>query len=513
MTSFNEINGVPSTANTWLIEDVLRKAWKWDGFVVADYTAVAELVPHGYAKNAKDAVLKSFVAGTDVDMQSALYPVHIAELIREGSLSEEDLDRSARRVLEAKYKLGLFKDPYKNSDEDRAKRILMSPEKLAHAADVARKSVVLLKNDKKRLPLRTDQTIALIGPMADNQRDQIGNWSAAGDWKKVVTLKQGMEDYILKRKAPTKLLYAKGANLIDDPVLFEFLNLHDGNLEIDTKSPEQLINEAVATALQADIVVLAVGESQGMSGEAASRSQIRIPENQQKLIRALAATQKPIALVLYNGRPLVLTEESGLVSSILVTWFLGHESGHAIADVLFGAHNPSGKLTISFPVNEGQIPVHYGQKTTGRPIEVHDKYASRYLDIPNTPLFPFGFGLSYTKFDYSPIKISAPSLQRDSSLTVSTIVSNSGDYDGEETVQFYIRDLVGSTTRPALQLKNFKKVFLKQGESAVVDFTVTVEELKFYNANLEWQAEAGDFRAFIGGNSRDLQSAAFTLLD
>jgi len=511
MTSFNEINGVPSTSNKWLIEDVLRKQWKWDGFLVADYTAVAELVEHGTAVDGKDATRQALLAGTDVDMQSGLYPKYLAELVREGHVEEEVIERSARRVLEAKYKLGLFKDPYRGVNEERAKNEIMKPEHLEHAAEVARHSIVLLKNDKATLPLRHHQTIALIGPMADNQRDQVGSWSAAGDWKKVTTLRAGLTKYISERSAPAKILYAKGANLIDDPTMRDFLNRHSGNIEPDAKSPERLLSEAVNTAKAADVIVLALGEAFGMSGEAASRTEIRLPANQQKLLRELAKLKKPIALVLFNGRPLVLTEESQLASSILETWYLGTEAGTAIADVLFGEHNPSGKLTMSFPYHEGQIPLYYGDKNTGRPITVHDKYASRYIDAPNTALYPFGWGLSYTKFEYSPLKLSANAMGDKDTLQASVTVTNAGEVDGYEVVQFYLRDLVGSTTRPMLMLKNYKKVYIKRGESLEVTFPITVEELKFYNEKLEYRAEAGAFRAFVGGNSRELQSADFVL--
>jgi beta-glucosidase len=513
MTSFNEINGVPSTSNKWLIEDVLRKQWKWDGFLVADYTAVAELIEHGTAIDGKDAARQAILAGTDVDMQSGLYPKYLAELVREGHVDEEVIEHSARRVLEAKYKLGLFKDPYRGVNEERAKNEIMKPEHLEHAAEVARHSIVLLKNEKATLPLRHHQTIALIGPMADNQRDQVGSWSAAGDWKKVTTLKAGLTKYISERSAPAKILYAKGANLIDDPTMREFLNRHSGNIELDAKSPERLLSEAVNTAKAADVIVLALGEAFGMSGEAASRTEIRLPANQQKLLRELAKLNKPIALVLFNGRPLVLTEESKLATSILETWYLGTEAGTAIADVLFGEHNPSGKLTMSFPYHEGQIPIYYGDKNTGRPITVHDKYASRYIDAPNTALYPFGWGLSYTKFEYSPLKLSANAMGTKDTLQASVTVTNAGDVDGTEIVQFYLRDLVGSTTRPKLMLKNFKKVYIKRGESQEVSFPITVEELKFYNEKLEYRSEAGAFRAFVGGNSRDLQSADFTLTE
>jgi beta-glucosidase len=514
MTSFNDINGTPSTSNAWLLGKVLRGQWGWNGVVVSDYTSINELVPHGVAANEKDAAELALRAGVDIDMQGGLYAAHIPTLLAEGRIKQTEIDQAVRRVLKAKDNLGLLHDPYKNCREDRSADELMKPAYLAHARESARKSIVLLKNDAQLLPLsESGQTIALIGPLANNRRELIGNWSAAGAWEKAISLKQGLEEQLSRTHQGSRLLYAKGANLIDDAELRNFLNQHGGLIDVDTKSPETLIEEAVAVARQADTIVLALGESQGMSGEAASRSKLGLPENQVKLLRALAKTGKPIALVLFNGRPLVLSEEVTLATSIVETWFLGTESGRAISDVLLGHYNPSGKLTVSFPRSEGQIPVNYGQRNTGRPSSAHSKYSSRYIDSPNDALFPFGWGLSYTTFSHSAPRLSAQQMRPGESIQVTVTVKNTGVRSGEETVQLYIRDMVATTTRPTLQLRGFKKVFLKAGETRDITLTVSLEDLKFFDASLVWQAEPGDFTVFTGSNSRELQSATFRLLD
>ncbi|HRO66395.1 MAG TPA: beta-glucosidase BglX, partial [Pseudobdellovibrionaceae bacterium] len=508
MTSFNEIAGIPSSANRDLLTDLLRGKWKFKGFVVADYTAVNELIPHGVAADEKAAVDLAFNAGLDMDMQGGLYANQIPRLVKEGRIKVADLNRAVRRVLEAKYRLGLFEDPYRYSDEDRAKSVLMSAEHRNHARNIARKSAVLLKNDKDVLPLKKSGTIALIGPFADNKRDQIGNWSGAGDWKRAISLEEGLRQVSAGKVG---ILKAKGANVADDPKLIAFLNEHGGNIEIDARAPRKMIDEAVSAAKKSDVVVLALGESQGMSGEAASRSRIRLPENQQELLKAVAKTGKPIVLVLFNGRPLALELESSLAHSILETWFLGTEAGNAIADLLFGDENPSGKLPMSFPANEGQIPVYYSMKSTGRPFDAKQKYTSKYLDVSNEALYPFGWGLSYTKFEVSEPKLNSSRLTGQRKLQVKVTVSNVGKKDGEEVVQLYIRDLVGSVTRPLKQLRGYRKVFLKAGESRELTFTLSIEDLKFYGKGMKWIAEPGKFHVMVGPNSRDLKSASFDL--
>ncbi|MBX3039637.1 MAG: beta-glucosidase BglX [Bdellovibrionaceae bacterium] len=509
MTSFNEIGGVPSSANRDLLTDLLRGKWKFKGFVVADYTAVNELIPHGVAADEKSAVDLAFNAGLDMDMQGGLYSNHIVQLVKDGRIKVRDLDLAVRRVLEAKYRLGLFEDPYRYSDEERAKKSLLTPEHRAHARQIARKSAVLLKNDKNVLPLKKSGTIALIGPFADNKRDQIGNWSGAGDWKQAVSLEEGLQQ---ASEGKVKLLKAKGANVTDDPRLIDFLNEHGGNLEIDSRSPQKLIDEALAVAKKADVIVMALGESQGMSGEAASRSRIRLPENQQELLKAIAKLGKPVVLVLFNGRPLALELETALAHSILETWFLGTEAGPAIAALLFGDENPSGKLPMSFPVNEGQIPVYYSMKNTGRPFDAKQKYTSKYLDVSNEALYPFGWGLSYTKFEISEPKLSTARIKLNQKLNVKVTVANVGDRDGEEVVQLYVRDLVSSVTRPLKQLRGYQKVFLKKGESKELSFELSAEDLKFYGKGMKWMAEAGEFQVMVGANSRDLRAASFHLV-
>lgn len=512
MTAFNDVSGVPSTANKWLIDDVLRSAWGFRGFVVSDYTSVNELVPHGVAKDEREAGLLAFKAGVDMDMQGSVYATHLKTLITKKQISMAELDQAVRRVLEMKYRLGLFADPYRGVSEERAKMVLMSKEHMDAARDIARRSIVLLKNSDNVLPLKKSGVIALVGPMADNKRDLIGNWSAAGDWKKSVSLLEGMTAAL---GSSGKLLFAKGANLLEDRSLIEFLNHHGGEITLDSRSPKAMIAEAVKIARRADVVVLALGETQGMSGEAASRTRIRIPENQQSLLKALKATGKPIVLVLSNGRPLALELENEIASAILETWFLGTQSGLAISDVLFGDYNPSGKLTASFPVNEGQIPIFYEQISTGRPPKANDpkqKYVSRYLDAPNEPLFPFGWGLSYTTFALSEPKLNKKSYRFKESIEIRLSVENTGSREGEETVQLYVRDVVASVARPVKQLRGFQKVSLRPGETREIVLKLTVEDLKFYGKDLKRIAEPGDFQILVGAHSRDLKSATFTLV-
>ena len=493
MTAFNEISGVPSTSNAWLFNDLLRKRWGFNGFVVSDYTAVMELTRHGVATDDREAGALALNAGVDVDMVSGIYSKHGPELVQKGEVSESAITESARRVLEAKYKLGLFTDPFHGASEARAIREHMSAEKLAHALDIARRSIVLLKNEKSVLPLRRNGTLALIGPMADNHWDQIGGWSAAGDGSRAVSLLDGVRNLQLP---DLKVLHARGATLPYE----------------NSPDPQALIDEAVNTAMQADVVVLALGESRDMTGEATSHTQIRVPENQQRLLKAIRNIGKPLVLVLNNGRPLALQLENELADAIVEAWFLGHESGHAVADVLFGNYNPSGKLTASFPYNEGQIPVYYNAKNGGRPANPKDDYTSKYKDAPNDPLFPFGWGLSYSHFEISDLRLSTDRLQPEHALDVSVKVQNKGPYDGEETIQLYIQDVVASVTRPVKELRGFQKVFLRNGESRIINMQLTVEDLKFYDLQMNWVAEPGRFRVMVGSNSKDLLEASFVLL-
>jgi len=508
MSSFNDVNGIPATANKFLMTDLLRTQWGFQGFVATDYTAINELEAHGLGDDKKVSEL-ALTAGIDQDMVGEIFLNNLAKNLADGTVTQAQIDQACRRVLEAKYRLGLFQDPYHGVSEKRAKATLMKPQYLADARDVARRSFVLLKNDKQTLPLKKTGSIALVGPLANRQRDMIGSWSGAGDWKQAVSVEQG-----LRAAAPgLKITYAQGANVADDPQMIDRLNAYGGELNIDPRAPEALIAEAVAAAQAADVVVAVVGESQGMTGEAASRADIGLPGRQLDLLKALKATGKPLVVVLMNGRPLTLLWEDQNADAILETWFSGTQGGHAVADVLFGAYNPAGKLTATFPRSVGQIPIYYNYKSTGRPyIGVKlDKYKSRYLDIPNDPLYPFGYGLSYTTFSISKPMLSAASIGIAGVLDVVVTVQNTGTADGEEIVQLYLRDVVGTSTRPVQELKNFQKVLLRKGESRQLTFHLTVEDLKFYNNDLKFVAEPGEFQVMVGPNSRDVQTASFTL--
>ncbi|MBC8047098.1 MAG: beta-glucosidase BglX, partial [Fimbriimonadaceae bacterium] len=462
MTSFNELNGVPASGSSFLLKDILREEWGFKGFVVTDYTSINEMVNHGFASDEKNAGELAINAGVDMDMQGAVYYNYLKALTDEGKINITQIDKAVKNILEIKYDLGLFDDPYKYCDEERAAKDIMTKENLETARDIARKSMVLLKNENNILPLEKSGTIALIGPLADDQRNLIGNWSAAGDWKKSVSVLQGFKNAISDNAT---ILYAKGANITDDKNLIKKLNDNGGDIIIDTRSPEQLIAEAMDVAKKSDVVVMVLGESQGMSGEAASRSDIGIPENQKKLLEAIHATGKPIVLLLMNGRPLTLSWEDENINAILETWFGGTESGNAIADIVFGDYNPSAKLTVTFPRTVGQIPIYYNYKNTGRPFDENSKYTSKYLDIANTPLYPFGYGLSYTTFAYTELKLNKNEFNFTDLITITVTIKNTGTRDGEEIVQLYIHDLVGSITRPVKELKGFNKIFLKAGES------------------------------------------------
>lgn len=506
MSSFNEVDGVPSSGNKWLMTDVLRKQWGFKGFICTDYTAINEMMAHGMGDEAKVAEL-AMNAGIDMDMVGELFLTKGAALVRSGKVPQAQVDAACRRVLEAKYKLGLFDNPYRFISEQRAKDDIMKPESLALAKQAAMRSMVLLKNANQTLPLQAGQKIAFVGPLVKDHQNLLGSWSAAGDSKKAMPLWQALET----KYGANKFLYAKGCNLIDDPVLFKRLNKEWANLTQDEKSPQQMIDEAVAVANQSDVVVAVLGEPSAMSGEAASRSSISLFENQENLLKALKKTGKPIVLVLMNGRPLVLSWEDQNCDAILETWFSGSKAGEAISDVLFGDSVPSGKLTISFPRNLGQVPIYYNAKNTGRPFSEEDKYRSKYLDVSNDPLYPFGYGLSYTTFSYGDLALSKNSMKAGESLTVKCPVSNTGKYEGIETVQLYIRDMVGSITRPLKELKAFKQISLKPGESKVVEFRIDNNDLKFFNADLKYVTEPGDFKVFVGPNSRDVKEAKFKL--
>lgn len=504
MTSFNEIDGIPATANKWLLTDLLRKQWGFNGLIVTDYTAINEMIAHGMGDEKKVGEL-SLNAGVDMDMVGEVFLKHGAQLLKEGKVSMAQVDAAVRRILEAKFKLGLFDDPYRYISDERNKTEMMNEQKMALSREAAIKSMVLLKNANQVLPLNSSKKIAFIGPLVKDQRNLIGSWSGAGDYKKATSLWTALE------QKGGSYLYAKGCNLLDDPALLKRLNAHDGQINLESVSPEQLIADAVQTAQQADVIVAVLGEAFGMTGEAASRSMIGLPDNQLALLKALKATGKPVVLVLMSGRPLTIQWENDNIDAIIETWFAGTQAGPAIADVLFGTANPSGKLSMTWPRNTGQIPIYYNAKNTGRPLDENQKYTSKYLDVPNSPLYPFGYGLSYTSFSYSDLKLNKTSITSKENLNVTVTVSNTGNYDGVETVQLYIRDMVGSITRPVKELKGFKKLELKKGESKEVSFTIGVNDLKFYNSDLKFVAEAGKFKLFVGGNSQEVKEADFEL--
>jgi beta-glucosidase len=509
MSSFNEINGVPAAANRWLLTDLLRDQWKFTGLVVSDYTGLMELVPHGISADESEAAEDGLNAGNDMDMVSEVFVNHLGKLVKEGKVKTEQIDAACRRVLEAKFKLGLFTDPYRNISQQRASQTEFKKDYRDASRDIARKSIVLLKNEKKVLPLKKTGSVALIGPLAKSQRDVIGNWSGAGDWQKAISVEQGIKS----AAAGLVINYAKGANFTDDPQLIQRLNAHGGNLEIDPRSNEQLIQEAVNVAVKSDVIVAIVGESQGMTGEAASRADISLPGRQLDLLKALKQTGKPLVIVLMNGRPLAIKWENENADAILETWFSGTESGNAIADILFGDFNPSGKITATFPQQVGQVPIYYSMKNTGRPFgnDLLDKYKSRYLDVTNEPLYPFGFGLSYSEFKYGDLMLSKKEITGNEKLTVTCRVTNTGTRDGEEVVQLYTRDITGSVTRPMKELKGFQKVLIKAGEVKEITFTLSASDLSFYRYDMSFGSEPGKFKVFIGGNSRDVKEADFEL--
>lgn len=510
MTSFNDINGIPATANKWLVTDVLRKEWGFNGMVVTDYTGIAELMDHGLGDLQQVSAL-SLKAGVDMDMISEGFLNTLKQSLKEGKVSQADIDRACRLVLEAKYKLGLFEDPYRYCNEDRAKTELLTPANLKVARDAATKSFVLLKNDKQLLPLQKKGTVAVIGPLANTRANMVGTWSVSSDLINTPSLVEGMQSVLGNQ---VKIVTHLGSNLLEDAVYQEHATMFGRTIPRDSRPESDIIAEALQTAAQADVIVAALGESSEMSGESSSRTEIGIPAIQQRLLAALVKTGKPVVLVLFAGRPMTLTWEDEHVPAILNAWFGGSETGAAVAEVLFGDVNPSGKLTATFPRNVGQLPIYYGHKSTGRPLAEggsFQKFRSNYIDVINSPLYPFGYGLSYTTFDYSNLKLDKSAIKAGQSIQASVTLSNTGKYDGEEVVQLYLKDMVGSITRPVKELKGFQKIFLKAGESKVVTFTVSEEDLKFYNNDLKFVAEPGDFTLFIGKNSQDLLATKFEL--
>lgn len=498
MTSFNELDGVPASGSRQLLTEVLRDKWGFKGFVVTDYTSINEMVPHGYSKDLKQAGEQAINAGVDMDMQGAVYMENLARSVTEGKVDIKRVDAAVKSILEMKYRLGLFEDPYRYANEEREKATIYKSEFLEAARDVARKSIVLLKNKGNALPLAASaKSIAVIGPLGNSKEDMIGSWSAAGDRKtRPVTLLEG-----LQARAPkgTSVGYAKGAS-------------YDFAAEGKTDG----FAEAIALAQKSDVIIAAVGEHWNMTGEAASRTSLDLPGNQQALLEELKKTGKPIILVLMSGRPNSIGWADANADAILEAWYPGTMGGHAIADILYGDYNPSAKLPVTFPRNVGQVPIHYDMKNTGRPIELGApgaKYVSRYLDTPNTPLYPFGYGLSYTSFTYSPVTLDKAKVRPGEKLTASVTVTNSGARAGEEVVQLYVRDLVGSVTRPVKELKGFEKISLRKGETRTIRFTLTDADLAFTRQDMSWGSEPGQFKLWVGPSSAEGSEAAFELTE
>lgn len=498
MTAFNELNGIPATGHSKLLTEILRKEFGFEGMVVSDWQSVGEMLIHGYAQDSTDAALKAISAGTDVDMMSEIYIKHLPQLVTSGKIEMNVVNKAVRKVLELKFKLGLFDDPYRYSDAVREKLTIRSTKNLEVARDVARKSIVLLKNKNNLLPLRKNlKKVAIIGPLANNAEEMNGSWAFFGEPNHPITMLEGLK----KAMPQTNFVYTSGCNLFDSKT--------DG------------FTEALKLAQQSELVIIGVGETSVMHGEGSSRSDIGLPIVQQQLIETLHRTGKPIVVVLMNGRPLAIPWIDEHIPAIVEAWNLGSEAGHAIADILTGAYNPSGKLPVTFPRNVGQVPIFYNHKNTGRPYrgdytepESARVYASRYRDTKNTPLYPFGYGLSYSTFTYDSLYLNKNRIAaKNDSIQVSVVVTNHGPYDGEEVIQLYIRDMVGSVTRPVKELKGFKKVLLKANQSMTLKFTLHPSTLSFYRSDGTWGVEPGTFKTFVGSNSVDNLEIEFTLVE
>jgi beta-glucosidase len=512
MASFNEIDGIPATGNKWLMTDVLRKQWGFKGFVVTDYTGLSEMIPHGMGDFQTVSAL-AMNAGIHMDMVSEGFLTTLKQSLQDNAITLEQIDNAVRLILNAKYDLGLFENPYKYCDENRAKTEIFTKNNREEARKTAAQSLVLLKNNNQILPLQKQGTIAVIGPLADAKENMAGTWSVATKMENSISLLAGIKEVV---GSSTQVLYAKGSNLDADAAFEERATMFGKTLHRDNRTKDELITEALKIANQSDVIVAALGESAEMSGESSSRTNLEIPAIQKELLQALLKTGKPVVLVLFTGRPLILNQENKTVPAILNAWFAGSEAGYAIADVLFGNENPSGKLTMTFPRSVGQVPLYYSHKNTGRPLMNQEgkfeKFRSNYLDERNEALFPFGCGLSYTNYVYSNWRISSDKMNINEKITVSVDVANTGNYDGKEVVQLYIRDVVGSVTRPLKELKGFQKVEIKKGEKKTIRFEISVEDLKFYNSNLEFVAEPGDFQVYIGTDSSTDKFMSFKLI-
>ena len=491
MASFNDIAGVPASASKFLMTQVLRDEWKSDAFVVSDWNSIGELIPHGVAANLEDAAVLGINATIDMDMEANAYYRHLEKLVNAGKVDIKLVDDAVRRVLLGKFRLGLFDDPYKYCDTELEAKTQLNKDIVAATKEVALETFVLLKNEKNTLPLsKSIKSIAVIGPLADSKIDPLGGWEALGDQKNVVSVLEGIKS---KLGSKVKVNYSEGCKITGDD--------------------KSLFSKAVKTAKQSDAVVVVVGESKTMSGEAHNRSNINLPGVQEELIKEIHKTGKPVIVVLMNGRPITIPWLQNNVAAILEAWFGGIQTGNAVADVLFGDYNPNGKLVTTFPRSVGQIPIYYNHKNTGRPYNPNDKFTSSYLDLEATPLYPFGYGLSYTTFEYSEPVLSKTEIKKDESLKISVKIKNTGSRKGAEVAQLYIRDLVGSVTRPVKELKDFAKIWIEPGETKTVEFTLTPEKLKFYDINMNYVVEPGDFKVFVGTNSVDVKETSFKVVD
>jgi len=489
MSAFNDINGVPASGNEFTLRQILKHDWNFKGFVVSDWGSVGELINHGVAKDRKAAARIGLNAGVDMEMCSLTYVEELSKLVNEGAVKEELIDDACRRILRFKFKLGLFDNPYKYCNIEREKASIFTTEHIEATLQMARKSIVLLKNDKQILPLNINtKKVAVIGPIADVKPEMIGQWAAKGDEDKAITILEGLKN---RFSNSTKFIYAKGCNINDDD--------------------KSMFNEAIKAAQKANVVILALGEGKLMSGENTSRSDISLPGVQLELAKAIIRTRKPVVVVLTNGRPLALKWLAENASCIVEGWILGTQAGNALADVIVGNVNPSAKLTVSFPQVTGQVPIYYNYKNTGRPYDPKLQWVTRYIDVSNNPSFPFGYGLSYTTFLYSDIRLSSSKLSLNGEITATVDVKNTGQKEGEEIVQLYIHDILAQVTRPVKELKDFKKINLKPGETKSVSFTINPSELRYYDSNMNFVAEPGDFKLFIGTNSVDLKETLFTL--
>jgi beta-glucosidase len=506
MASFNDVNGVPATANRFLQTDVLRKQWGFKGFVVTDYTGINEMEAHGIG-NLKTVSALALKAGVHMDMVGEGFLTTLKQSLKEGKVTQAEIDNACRLILEAKYKLGLFDNPYKYCDENRAKTEVFTDANRAEARKIAADCFVLLKNQNNLLPLKKSGTIAVVGPLGNNKENMPGTWSVAADFSKATSLFDGVKSVVGNN---AKIVYAKGSNLDYDSAFEVRAGMFGKALGRDSRPAQQIIDEALNVAKDADVIVAALGESAEMTGESSSRSDLNIPQSQKDLLQALLKTGKPVVLILFTGRPLTIKWENDNVPAILNVWFGGSEAGYAIADVLFGDVNPSGKLTTTWPQNVGQVPLYYNHKSTGRPLpegQWFQKFRSNYLDVSNDPVYPFGYGLSYTSFSYGDVKLNTTNAKGSQAVKASITVTNTGNRAGKEVVQLYIHDVVGANTRPVKELKGFQKIELKPGESKTVSFNITTKDLTYYHFDNTWGWEAGDFEIMIGGNSKDVKMA------